>query len=66
MKIIKLLVICGALAIALPADAASPKNPVNRKKTRKPAVVKPVAAPVAPVPKAEADPTSSWQAYSFP
>ena len=69
MKISKLIVIGIIFSIAMPALAASSKNPVTRKKSRKPAAVKPVEAP-SPAPTApkisEADPTKSWQAYSFP
>lgn len=67
MKINKLIIAAIIFSVALPAAAASAKNPVNRKKARKPAVVKPAEAPhPAPTKVSEADPTTSWQAYSFP
>ncbi|MBS4097627.1 MAG: hypothetical protein KGZ83_12415 [Sulfuricella sp.] len=66
MKIIKLIILGMAFSLALPVHAASSKNPRNQKKVRKPAIVKTVE-PVQAAPKSsEADPTKSWQAYSFP
>lgn len=69
MKISKLIITGMIFSIALPVAAASSKNPHTRKKARKPAAVKLAeAAPAAPAaPKSgDADPTKSWQAYSFP
>lgn len=69
MKISKLIIMGMVLSMALPAAAASSKNPLSRKKARKPAAVKLAeAAPAAPATSkvGDADPTKSWQAYSFP